>query len=577
MGISLKTRLVKGFRDSVTATCPDYPLTDEEIELTSPPHDALGDYASAIALKLAKHIGKHPMEIAEDLANNFPKSSEVSVKAEKPGYNNFTIKKEWLQAQLPNILKAGTQWGRMGTPRKKVLVEYSSPNIAKMMHVGNFRATIVGHALDNVFRHLGYEVVNDNHLGDWGTQFGKLLVAYTLWYTPRDGSPITVPELEELYIRFNKEMKNDPSLEEDARHATVKLQQGDTEARKLWNVFCRISIAEFNHIYELFNIKFDYLHGESFYEQMLPGIIAEALEKKVAIESEGAVVIPLSDVGLPDYMIRKSDGGFMYSTTDLATIKWREENLSLDLVLYVVGDQQTLHFKQLFAAAQKLDYAKETELVHIPFGMVLGEHGRKMSTREGEAVDAMYFIQKSIEVAKKIIDEKNPSVSPAERDEIARRVAISALVYNDLSRDRESSVTFNWEQMMNLKGTSAPYLLYTYVRINGIVKKVQAEFPDDLTAQADTSLLNEPDELLLLRKLVKFPETLAEVAMSYNPHYLVHYLDELANAFHAAYDRLPVVQADEPVRRARLTLFRAVAHTMKTGMDILGMQPVERM
>ena len=550
------------------------------IQLTVPPMPHLGDYATSLPLQLAKMLKKPPLVIAKDIADAVaPHLSPTIEKVEvvKPGYVNFYLSSSWLQDALKEIIPQEMQWGRTAHSPKKILVEYSSPNIAKMMHVGHFRSTLIGHALDNILRHLGHKVVNDNHLGDWGTQFGKLLVAYRLWHAHAGDAKITVPELETLYIRFHKEAKLDPGLEDQARKETVRLQQGDKKARKLWEEFCRISLTEFKRIYDLFGITFDYLHGESFYESMLPSIVKDALARHIAVESEGAIIIPLDDVGLPPYVIRKSDGGFLYATSDLATIKWRDEHLDLDLVLYVVGDQQILHFKQLFAAARKMGYGKKSELVHVPFGLILGEGGKKMSTREGEAVDAMYFIQKSTALAKKIIEEKNPDRSPTETNDLARRVALSALVYNDLSRDRESSVTFNWDTMMNFKGASAPYLLYTYVRVNGILHKVEAEHPEDLVAPMDARLLNEPDELLLLRALVKFPDTLEEIETDYRPHHLVQYLNNLANIFHAAYDRLPVAQAEQDIRRARLALFRAVALTMKTGMELLGMQPVEKM
>lgn len=565
-----------------------------EINIVEPPDPTWGDYASPLPLQLAKYLKQKPVELANRIVTAL--LPVTTTQFDKPlitqtGYINFSLSTSWLQNSLHTILELKNNWGRITTPQQKVLVEYSSPNIAKRMHVGHFRSTLIGNALDKLFRHLGYSVVNDNHLGDWGTQFGKLLVAYHRWHPHAKASAITVPQLEELYIRYHKEAENDPLLEKEARAYTVKLQQGDAPTRRIWEEFCRISLIEFDYIYQLFGIKFEYHHGESFYEPMLPGIVNESLEKKIAIESQGAVIIPLDEVGLPPFMIRKSDGGYLYSTTDLATIKWREEHLNPDLVLYVVGDQQTLHFKQLFASANKLGYTKNTKLVHVPFGLILGEHGRKMSTREGEAVDAMYFINKSVELAKQIIDEKNPSPSSpltaqhtakiipneSERSDIAKRIALSALVYNDLSRDRDSSVTFNWDTMMNFKGSSAPYLLYTYVRINGIMKKIHMEHPDDLTVTIDATVLNEPYELLLLRRLVKFPEALEDAAAAYKPHYLVQYLENLANTFHTAYDRLPVASAEENIRRARLSLFQAVANTMKIGMEIMGMQPVERM
>lgn len=557
-----------------------FPIIEGSTRVTTPPTKEMGDFSCAYPIIAAKKAGMNPVEIGERLIKVLKKSfKEIGghIEFALPGYINITVSNEILDKVPEIILAEGRKWGSKkinGT--KKILVEYSSPNIAKMMHVGHLRTTIIGHALDNLFRHLGYVVISDNHIGDWGTQFGKLMVAYRHWYNKNTHTQITIEELEELYVRFGVEAKKDEGLMIQARNETVKLQNGERDAKNLWRLFCEISLREFNRIYELLGIIFDRTNGESFYEQMLPSVIDDALNKKVAIQSQGAIIIPLDEFGLPPFMIKKSDGGFLYATTDLATIKWREEHLKPDVILYVVADQQELHFKQLFAAAQKLGYRGNAELIHVPFGLVLGADGKKMSTREGETVSASSLIQKSIEYARKIIEQKNPTLSPSDTEMIATRIGIGALIYNDLSHERSSAIKFNWDIMMNQKGDSAPYLLYTYVRIQGIMRK-----KDFSVTQQQPSVLPQGDtvgeERDLLLELSKFPDVLEETAETLQMHILINYLSSLAGSFHRFYDKVPVLKAPEAIRKKRLNIIEATAHTLRNGLAILGITPVEKM
>jgi len=548
------------------------------IELGTPPNLSFGDYASNLPFYLAKILKTPAMQVAAEIIGEIqPVLANYVGKIEvvEPGYINFTLSKKWLQNNLKDVLVAVKEKKSREVKRQKVIIEYSSPNIAKRMHVGHLRSTFIGHCLDNLFRYLGYEVISDNHLGDWGTQFGQLLIAYKLWSADRKPEDLTVSELENLYVRFHQELKSKPELAEQARAETVKLQQGNKETNSLWQIFYQTSLKEFNYIYNLLGINFDYQNGESFYAPMLPEIVKEALEKGIARKSEGAIIIALDDVGLPPFLIQKADGGYLYSTTDLATIKWREENLQPDLVLYVVADQQELYFRQLFEAAKKLGFIKKSKLVHIPFGLILSEEGKKISTREGEAIDALFFIDRAIELAEKIVREKLPDISSVEQKEIAKKIGIAALIYNDLSRDRTTAVAFNWNKMMNLKGASAPYLLYTYVRLQGILRKAGEGV---IASDFDPSFLNESEELTLLRLIVKFEEILETVTLTYKPNLLTNYLEELASSFHLAYDKVPILTASSSkLRLARLALFQTVGLIIKTGLNILGIEIVDRM
>ncbi len=540
------------------------------------PDPKFGHYATNAAMRIAAKAGKPPLEVARELREKILVADHgrtfERVEAAPPGFLNFWISKAALRREFGKIVKAGTRWGRPNTPVGRVLIDYSHPNIAKPMSVAHLRSTIIGAALVNIFKFSGWKVITDNHLGDWGKQFGVLIAAYkgelktkNLKLKTRN---ITIENLLKLYVDYTARMKTDSALEDAARRETKLLQDGNRENVKIWNTFYKVSLAEFQKIYKILDVRFDYYLGESSYKAMLPGIVADALAKGIAVRSEGAIVIPVE--GRTPFVIQKSDEAFLYSTTDLAAVKYRAERFKPNLVLYVVDNGQSLHFEQLFASSAKLGYGKGERLVHVKFGLILSEDMKKLSTRAGRHVSLEGVIDEAIEKAAKVVREKRPDLSPKERTKIAKAVGISALKFNDLSQNRQSDITFRWETMLSFEGQSAPYLMYTYARIRSILRKAKPGpfLPEALQGEGDFTLL------LLL---IQFPEAVEKARATYFPHYLAEYLVSLARGANRFYETEPVLSAPRAARAARLRLIASASGALATGMKLLGIIPVERM
>ena len=444
-----------------------------DFNVNYPPLPEMGDYATNVALVIGKELRKNPLTIANELMNNLGKNKMWNkVTVAKPGFVNFFLNQNWLTAQLGIILKQGKKYGNSNEGKgKTVVIDYSAPNIAKKMHVGHLRSTVIGAAICNLHKFLGYKVIGDNHLGDWGTQFGKLIFQYKKIYGETIKKNITVEEMEKLYLDFHQEAKERPEMEAVARKELKKLQDHEKFNYRLWQLFYRVSMTEFKKVYDLLGVKFETWHGESFYHKMLPGVIAEALKKGVAEKSQGALIVNLEKYGLPPLLIKKTDGAYLYSTSDLATIKYRHEKYSPTKNLYVVADQQCLYFEQLFKTSELLGYHDKEEMMHIKFGLILGKGGKKMSTREGEVADLMEIINEGIEKAKVRIKIKNKNLSKIELEKTAKIIALGAIKYNDLSQNRLTDIIFDWDKMLNFESGSAPYLQYTYVRVKSIFKK----------------------------------------------------------------------------------------------------------
>ena len=587
------------------ATKDLYKIRSFDFAVEYPKQKEYGDYASNIAMILAKKLNKNPMEIAEEIIGELDKNKRnkslfEKIEIAKPGFINFTLSEIFLFQQLEEIIKLKGDYGKSEIGKGKIIViDYSHPNIAKPMHAGHMRSAIIGQAICNVYKSLGYQVIADNHLGDWGTHFGKLIVAYQKWGDKKiiDQNPII--EITKLYVRFNKEAEKNLELENEARLEIKKLQNGDEENLKLWKFFVEESLKEFEKIYQIFGTKFDYVLGESFYQPMLAEIVKNALEKKVAVESEGAVVIPLDSKnpssplfqrGNPPFIIQKSDQAYLYGTTDLAAIKYRREKFKADKMLYVVSNEQAFYFSQLFESAELLGLAKKKNLFHIKYGLVLGKNGKKLSTRKGETVSLTELINKAIDLSRKIIEKKNPDLSEEEKNKIAQAVGVGALKYNDLSQNRLTDIVFNWDKMLSLSGNSAPYLQYTYARIGSILRKATEDiskisltpFNKGGSFQKDSGKINfdllaEDIEKNIIRDLVKFPEIVEKSAEEYSPNIIAEYLFCLASDFNLFYQKLPVLKADFELRQARLGLISAVAVTLKNGLSLLGIEVLEKM
>lgn len=547
---------------------------DFNIEVGIPAHANFGHYSTNIAMRLAAEEGKPPLLVAKDLAEkiNFeaPKGMFSKIEAAPPGFVNFWLSGEFLQKELKNIYKNKKSYGegRLGRG-KKVIVEYSQPNIAKRMHVGHFRTTIIGDALANIFEELGYKVIRWNYLGDWGTQFGKLISAYKWWGDREAVKKDPINTLQALYVRFHDEMKTRPELENEGREEFRKLEGGDPENRKLWEWFRKESLKEFEKIYKLLGVKFDIYIGESFFEKYMGPLIAELEEKGLAKKSEGGKIIPLEKFNLPPALIEKSDGASLYLTRDIANLRYRLKKYRPVEILYVVGNEQALHFEQLFAAAELLGLTS-AKLTHVKYGLVLGEEGKKLATREGRTVFLEDVLGKATELAQKIVEKKNSDLSEKKKKEIARVVGLGALKYNDLKEHRHTDIVFDWEKMLSLSGQSGPYLQYTYARLSSILRK------SGRIGSFDLKHLSSESEITIQKKLLDFPEEIEKSAEQFTTNNLALYLYELANAVNRFYELTPILKDEDKSRRnARLVLIDSARNVLKKGLGLLGVEAPE--
>lgn len=550
-----------------------------------PKKKEFGDYSTNAAMIISKRMIKNPMEVANELALKIceiDKDKELIEKAEAvpPGFINFHLSNKCVINNLERILKEREKYGSSSVGKSKtVVIDYSAVNIAKPMHVGHLRSTIIGQAIYNIYKFLGYKVIGDNHTGDWGTQFGKLIYAYKYWGDKKKIKEEPVEEMTKLYVKFHKEVEANKELEELARNETKKLQNLDHENIKIWNFLTRESLKDYNKIYKILGIKFDYVLGESFYNNMLAGIVKECMDKKIAMESQGAIIINLDKYNLPPFIIRKSDGAYLYTTTDLATVKYRKEKFKAEKIIYVVANEQALHFRQLFSTLEILGWNKDLTTEHVKFGMVLGENGKKFSTRKGETVRLEELIKEAINAARKTVEEKNPSLSMKQKKKISKVVGIGALKYNDLSQNRLTDITFNWDKMLSLNGNSGPYLQYAYARICSLEDKYNNAYKIDRFNPFDKpefGLLKEDVEKDLMQKLIKYPEIIEEAASENGPHIVALYLYELVSSYNNFYNAVPILKAEKKVAKARMMLSRSVAIVVKNGLNLLGIDVLER-
>ncbi len=570
--------VIEEIRNTIMKLVEDAGLKNPEIEI--PPEHVKAIFAVP-CFKYAKEFRKSPQNIAEDAVSQIKdaKSEIFDEIGAEGGYINFYVDWNVLACKLlKEIEECKDSYGSSNVGNgKKIIVDMSSPNIAKPMSVGHLRSTIIGDAIARIFSFLGYEVIKDNHLGDWGTQFGKLLYAYKTWGKKEEVEKGGVKALLELYVKFHREAESDPELEERAREEFAKLEKGDKENRKLWEWFVEISLNEFKRIYALLGVEFDLWLGESFYVGMCGDVINDALEKGIAKQDEsGAVVVELEKYGLPNLVIRKSDESTLYSTRDLAAIKYRMSELNPYKILYVVGGEQKLYFQQVFKAAELLGYASHDKLVHVDFGLVRLPEG-KMSTRKGRVIFLEDVIKEAIERAKKIILEKNPEIKGKELENIAKKVGVAAIKFADLSQNRIKDVVFDWDKMISFEGDTGPYLQYTYVRAKSILEKAGGELCER-ARKLESVVLESEVEKNIVKRLLFFPEVIKEAAIHYEPHRIASYLIELAHDFNSFYQNIPVLKAEsEDVLLSRLKLVEAVSIIIKTGLGLLGIEVMEKM
>jgi arginyl-tRNA synthetase len=543
-------------------------------ELTQATDPRFGDYQTNVALVLGKKRGENPRALAEKIVAHL----DVSDLSEPPaiagaGFINFTLRQAAVEKQTLDILRDERLGVAETESPRRIVIDFGSPNVAKPMHVGHIRSTALGDALARVAKFLGHEVIRDNHVGDWGTQFGMVIWG---WKNRLDQQALQrdpLAEIVRVYKETNELASKDPEVREACRRELVKLQAGDKGNTDIWNECVALSVQDFDRVYKLLDVHYDLQCGESFYNDRLPGVVDRLLKAGIAEISEGAVVVFFrDDPELADkpLIIRKRDGGFNYATTDVATIDYRVNELKADVIWYVVGAPQTLHFKQIFAVARREGYT--TDLRHIIFGSVLGEDRKLMKTRSGENVPLRELLEEACRRARKIIDQKNPDLSEEEKNDIAEKIGIGAVKYADLSQFRTTDYVFSWDKMLSLHGNTAPYLQNAYVRIRSIFRKAGEAAP-----KIDELIFSEPAELDLAKRVCQFAEVVPQVLNGFRPNILANYLFELANSFHGFYEACPVLKSEEPARSSRLALCDLTARVLQRGLDLLGIKVPERM
>jgi arginyl-tRNA synthetase len=552
-------------------------------ELTPATDPRFGDYQTNAALILGKNLGENPRKVAATILENLDVAdlSEPPAVA-GPGFINFTLRREAIEATASELLEDERLGVALTDSPKRIVIDFGSPNVAKPMHVGHIRSTLLGDSLARIAQFLGHEVIRDNHIGDWGTQFGMVIWG---WKNLLDRSALErdpIGELVRIYRETNERATADPSVREAARQELVKLQSGEPENFSIWKQTVDLSMREFERAYRVLDIHYDIQRGESFYNDRLPDVVERLLKSGFGQISEGAVCVffpEIPELADKPAIIRKRDGGFNYATTDIATIDYRVRDLKADTVWYVVGAPQLLHFKQIFEIARREGYA--ADFYHITFGSILGEDRKLMKTRSGENVPLEDLLNEAIARARRIVEEKNPGLTDAEKDDIAEKVGIGAVKYADLSQYRMTDYIFSWDKMLSLHGNTAPYLQNAYVRIRSIFRKADSRYGDaageDIGSKPISLTLAAPAEINLGKRLTQFAEIVPQVLNDFRPNILANYLFELANTFHTFYEACPVLKSDEPVRSSRLALSDLTGRVLKTGLELLGIKVPEKM
>ena len=518
-----------------------------------------GDYQCNDALKLAKRLKMNPREAAQKVAAALAGEGVFDkVEVAGPGFLNLTVSPTWLNDRLAALAAAP----KFGIPQtgagKRVVIDYSSPNAAKQMHIGHIRSTVIGGAIDRIFRALGYDVVADNHLGDWGTQFGILIKGYRELLTDDERANLTVATLEKCYVLSAAKAKEEDGLwREECKRELVKLQQGDADNLALWKRFIDISIGEFERMYAKLGVKFDTYRGESYYNAMMPGVVEELVKAGLAVESEGALVVNLESEKLGVAIVRKSDGGYNYTTSDLACVKSRIAEYAPERIIYVTDARQQLHFRQWFSIAAKMGCT--TTLVHVPFGL-MSFQGKAISTREGNLIRLDELLVEAKRRAFEIVTERGGD------ERLAEQIGYGAVKYSDLSHDPITDIDFSWDKALALEGNSGPYLQYAHARVRSLLAKAGGG------PAARAFAVAEPSERRLALQLVEFPGAVVRAAEAYKPSVLADYLFQTAQLYSSFYQSTPVLKSEEPSRSSRLALCALFGDILRLGLSLLGIE-----
>ena len=551
-----------------TAANLDKAMVSDILEI--PPKADMGDFAFP-CFQLAKTLRKAPPMIAADIAEKIGDVDILDKLEVKGAYLNFFIKKElFVKTMIENADVENFGSSDMGKG-KTICIDYSSPNVAKNFHVGHLRTTIIGNSLYKIYSKLGYQVERINHLGDWGTQFGKLIVAYKAWGSKEAVEKDSVAELMRLYVKFHEEADKDDSLNDQARAWFTKMEHGDEEALDIWKWFVDISLKEYKGTYALLGMEFDHYLGESFYRDKTADVVKRLQNANLLEESQGAQIVNLDAYDMPPCLIMKKDGSSIYATRDLAAIFYRKDRWNFDKCLYVTGQEQKLHFAQVFKVVELLgnDWAKDS-LVHIPYGLVSLE-GAKLSTRSGNIIYAEDILLEAIDKVKGVIAEKNPDLE--NKDEVAKIVGVGAILFHDLYNQRIKDVSFKWDKVLNFDGETGPYVQYTYCRCASILRSID----HDANATIDYSLLLDEEAIALLKEINRFPQVVKDAAEKYEPSVVARFAMDVAQSFSRFYNADRVNVEDAALRNARAKLVDMTKHTLKDALDLLGIQCPEQM
>ena len=572
--MDMKTRIAQLLADTLHKIWPEAEglpeAADIRGQLAVPPDPNLGDYAFP-CFRFAKVLRMAPPKIAEAVAAAFDAPETARVEAVN-GYLNFFLNRvNFAKGTLENVLVSGEKYGSsdMGAG-KTICLDYSSINIAKRFHIGHLSTTMLGHSLKRIYEHLGYKTVGINHLGDWGTQFGKMICAYKLWGSEEQVEKGGVNELTRLYVKFHAEAEEHPELEDEGRAWFKKIEDGDPEALRIFNWFKELTLRDTARVYELLGVKFDSYAGESFYNDKMGRVIDELKAKNLLTISDGASIVDLEKYNMPPCLILKKDGATLYATRDIAAALYRHDTYHFDKCLYVVAYQQDLHFRQWFKVLELMGYDWAKDCVHVAFGMISYE-GQSLSTRKGNIVYLEDLLDQAQEKALKIIEEKSPNLE--NKAEVARQVGIGAVVYADLSNNRIKDIDFSWDRALNFDGETGPYVQYTHARCCSVLRKAaELNLPDP-----DYSALQDDEAQDCLRKLGRFPDVIKEAADKYEPSMITRAVTDLAQAYNKFYYEHRILDDDPAVAAARVALTRAMKSVIKTGLYLIGIAAPERM
>lgn len=541
--------------------------------LTKPEKDNFGDL-SLPCFRFSPILRKSPNEIADIFKKQFENIDFISNVENVNGYLNFHFNPKYLYKEILNNYKSkkNEAFSVSTLKGKTILVEFSSPNIAKPFSIGHLRSTVIGNFLSNLFRFAGANVSSINHIGDWGTQFGKLIVAFKKWGNVEELKNNPVTYLLNLYVKFHSESEKNPNLEDEARLAFKNLEEKKSEETKLWNLFKDYSFTEFEKTYSRLNVKFDFTQGESFYSDKIQSTIQLLENKKLLKESENATIVDLEKYNMPPCLIKKSDGATLYATRDLAAAIYRFETFNFDNLFYVVGGEQSLHFKQFFKVLELAEQNYYKNMEHVSFGLYRFKDG-KMSTRKGKVVLLNDVLNEAVSRVMEIIKTKNPNLTEQEKINISETLGTSAVIFNDLKNDRIKDVSFSWDEVLNMEGDSGPYISYSFVRCLSILRKINKEIDFDIT----NIQIKDESESLLIRKLYEFSDIIDSCIKTRKSHHLTTYLLDLTKKFHSFYHNCRVLGEDEETTNFRLSLVKITSIALKSGCEILGMRLPEKM